>query len=254
VDTSSDGQGEQVQPTRQSFSHQATIVQHSRLTVALRDTADTAALAAHRTLTNNFDVLAVQPLSDRAFASACSLLDVDIIVVDCSQRSPFRWRVQQVREALSRGIHFEICYTPMLRDQATRRMAIANAVQLVRMTGGKGIIISSGALNTFYLRGPLDVAYLATLFGMSRAAAREAMLGRCQRVLRHGEARRAGGKRIVALASSVSDPHLLSDEWPDARHVESEARQAGDVKPMDEEHRHDGGGFLSLERFHETDQ
>ena len=41
-------------------------------------------------LTNCYDVLAVQPLSDRAFASACTVLDVDVIAIDfCCRRLPF---------------------------------------------------------------------------------------------------------------------------------------------------------------------
>ena len=65
--------------------------QHSRLTVILNDATDSAKLAASRKVTNCYDVLAVQPLSVRAFASACSVLDIDVITADfCGRRLPFR--------------------------------------------------------------------------------------------------------------------------------------------------------------------
>ena len=70
--------------------HQPALRQHSRLTVILNDATDSAKLAACRKLTNCYDVLAVQPLSDRAFASACTVLDVDVIAIDfCCRRLPF---------------------------------------------------------------------------------------------------------------------------------------------------------------------
>lgn len=109
---------------------------------------------------------------------------------------------------------------------------IANAVLLVRLTGGKGIVLSSGARSALDLRSPQDAANLATLLGMSLGAAREAMLGRGHAVLRHGEARRADGKYIIALPEN-KPPRSLSDKWPEAHRNESEGHQA--TRPADQQ-------------------
>lgn len=38
-------------------------------------------------------------------------LDVDLISLDLSQRLPFHIKPPQIRQALARGVHFEICYS-----------------------------------------------------------------------------------------------------------------------------------------------
>jgi hypothetical protein len=70
--------------------HNAAFVQHSRLTVVLDEQAHCARLAAATDVTRSYDLLAVQPVSERAFLSACTTLDVDIISLDLARRLPFR--------------------------------------------------------------------------------------------------------------------------------------------------------------------
>jgi hypothetical protein len=137
-------------PTRQSL-HQLT-----RLTVSATDTSQvwsiasrcidrswlftillhlqTQALVAGNCDLASYDVVAVQPLSDRvlqqanfdrrllyhmlkatgrfltapAVAQACSSLDVDLISIDLGQRLPFKLRSAQLRLAFKRGVHFEV--------------------------------------------------------------------------------------------------------------------------------------------------
>lgn len=56
----------------------------------------------------SYDLLAVQPQSERAFALACTSLDVDVISTDLSKRLPFRFKPALVKSALARGVHFEV--------------------------------------------------------------------------------------------------------------------------------------------------
>ena len=98
-----------------------------------------------------------------------------------------------VRAALARGVVFELCYSPALREPSARRQLLANATALVRATGGRGLLLSSGAVRAFELRGPHEVANLGTLFGLTQAAAKEALLGRALALLKRAAARRAPG-------------------------------------------------------------
>jgi ribonuclease P/MRP protein subunit RPP1 len=52
---------------------------------------------------------------------------------------------------------------------------IGNACSLVRATGGRNIIVSSDARVAMEVRGPHDVANLATFFGLNQADARHAI-------------------------------------------------------------------------------
>ena len=65
-----------------------------------------------------------------------------------------------------------MCYAPGLKDVAARRNTFAGAQALARATRGKGIVIASGSRVAYDLRGPADVANLATLFGLNQKHAK----------------------------------------------------------------------------------
>jgi len=62
-----------------------------------------------------YDILAVRPNNEKVFLAACSSFDVDIISLDFSSRLPFYLKHTTLGLAISRGIHFEICYSGVLR-------------------------------------------------------------------------------------------------------------------------------------------
>ena len=114
---------------------------------------------------------------------------------------------------------FEVCYAPALREPAARRQLFANALAVVRATGGLGVVLSSGALRAFELRGPYDVANLGTLFGLPLAAAKEAVSARMAAVLHHAHARRNGGigRLVTPLAAPLQRRTAHADDahaWP----------------------------------------
>ena len=112
---------------------------------------------------------------------------------------------------------FELCYAPALREPTVRRQLFANALAVVRAAGGAGVILSSGALRAFELRGPYDVANLGTLFGLSLAAAKEAVASRALAVLQHAHARRSPcvGRHVGLLAAQRERrPAAGDDAWP----------------------------------------
>ncbi|KAK9918607.1 hypothetical protein WJX75_005327 [Coccomyxa subellipsoidea] len=160
------------------------LAQLSRLTVALEEAAAAAQLlGASNPITASYDLLAVQPLSERVFQQACTALDVDVITFDMARRLPFRLRPGPLQAAVARGVHLEICYSAALRDEIARRNFFSNASAVVRAARGHGIIVSSGARAAFELRGPYDVMNLVTLCGLTEQQAkwRSPLASKCGR-------------------------------------------------------------------------
>ncbi|XP_076113665.1 ribonuclease P protein subunit p30-like [Mytilus galloprovincialis] len=137
-----------------------------------------------------FDLVAVQPLTEKIFHVAVSSLKIDIITVDVTQKLPYPIKRPLINVALERGIYFEIQYSPAIRDSTSRKYMIANAQTLIRVCKGKNVIISSGCLKAMDLRGPHDVANLGLLFGMSQEQAKAAISTNCQSLLLHSESRK----------------------------------------------------------------
>lgn len=172
--------------------------QLSRLTISADDPAAAAAACSSALVAGSYDLLAVAPGSERVFAQACASLPIDVITLDLSKRLPFRLKTASVAAALKRGVSFEICYAPALRDAGSRRQLLANAAALVRETRGRGLLLSAGARSLWELRGPYDIANLAAaLFGLSQAQAAAAVGRNAEACLARAQQRRAW-KGVVA--------------------------------------------------------
>lgn len=63
----------------------------------------------------SYDLLAVQPTTEKLFQAACSTFEVDIISLDMGSRLPFFLKGPMVNVALQRGIFFEISYGAAIR-------------------------------------------------------------------------------------------------------------------------------------------
>ncbi|QDZ23504.1 subunit p30 of RNase P [Chloropicon primus] len=126
------------------------------------------------------------------FKRLCEKAECDIITLDLS-KSQLAVHLQPatVQAALKRGLVFEILYSPVLVSEETRRRNIfSNAKLLVRSTRGRGLVLSSGTGNPLDLRSPLDVANLATLFGLKPAQAKVALEGACKDLVEKARAKK----------------------------------------------------------------
>eukprot|EP00238_Polyblepharides_amylifera_P004762 CAMPEP_0196586958 /NCGR_PEP_ID=MMETSP1081-20130531/55984_1 /TAXON_ID=36882 /ORGANISM="Pyramimonas amylifera, Strain CCMP720" /LENGTH=205 /DNA_ID=CAMNT_0041908989 /DNA_START=498 /DNA_END=1115 /DNA_ORIENTATION=+ len=178
-----------------------------RLTVLLEDPATSALMNSAQSVLTAYDIVAVQPTSDRTFQQACSMLEADLITVDFSRRLPFRLRPQAVKQALQRGLLFEITYSGLVRGGAGRRQLIGQGATLVRTVGAGGVVLSSGALRSGELRGAHDVINLGGLLGLPMPASQAALSEQCRKVLQHGDARRTykGIFRVISCQVDESD-------------------------------------------------
>uniref|UniRef100_H2ZNP8 Uncharacterized protein n=1 Tax=Ciona savignyi TaxID=51511 RepID=H2ZNP8_CIOSA len=160
-----------------------------RITIELSDLDD---LHKVRDALSNgaFDVIAVIPRTERLFHTACTELHIDIICIDGSEKLAYIPRHAAVQAAISRGLYFEVCYSPMIRDSTTRRLTITNTQRLVESSKGKNLILSSGALHPMELRGPNDVANLNTLFGITENLHPHSVGSNCRSAIVHGFTRK----------------------------------------------------------------
>ncbi|KAH9492719.1 Ribonuclease P protein subunit p30 [Bulinus truncatus] len=180
--------------------HGKPIEQLSRLTAVLQDASNTHRLGNPDILV--YDILAVQPTDEKTFQLACKTLEVDVICLNFTENLGFSLKRQLLNLAASRGIHFEIIYSPALASSQVKRNVISNALSLVKAICGKNIIISSGAEQPIDLRSPYDVINLARLFGLNHSQAKDALCKNCRAVLMHAKSRKTC--KSVILVKSIS--------------------------------------------------
>ncbi|KAL0035690.1 hypothetical protein WJX79_008885 [Trebouxia sp. C0005] len=210
-------------------SSQASINQLTRLTLHTEDSSVAAqAFTGVQAAAASYNLLAIEPLSDRVLQQACASLDVDIITFDLSKRLPFRFKPGPLQVALKRGLHLEICYASALREETARRNFFANALALTRATRGKGIVVSSSARSAFELRGPYDVINMATLFGLSEQDSKAALTTNCEAVIAHAQARKAYKGAVLIEAVRPAQDNI--DQTSQAVQVPLAVRQIIQLK------------------------
>ncbi|XP_029383775.1 ribonuclease P protein subunit p30 isoform X2 [Echeneis naucrates] len=170
----------------------------NRLTVVMSDSSH---FRPNATEYRSFDLLAVQPTTEKLFHAACMLYDVDIICISVSEKLPFFFKRAPVNGAADRGVVFEVSYSAAIRDSTLRRYTIANAINLMESCKGRNVILSSAAEKALELRGPYDVTNLGLLFGLSDGDAKEAVCSTCRSVLLHAETRKTASGIIYTMRS-----------------------------------------------------
>ena len=163
--------------------------QLSRFSTVLSDMSQLSEFQKHEKL-KLYDIVSVQPMTEKIFLNACSEMEIDIISFNLTERLPFLPKRSMVNCAIKRGISFEIIYSPMIEDSTARRNVISNANLLVDLSRGKNIIVSSGCKESLYLKSPYDVMNLCLLFGLNRKQALDVMTSNPRSVLLHAQARR----------------------------------------------------------------
>lgn len=169
---------------------------YSRITVPLEDQSQVAVISSE--VVQSFDILAVQPTTDKLYQQACKTLEIDIISFDMTRRLPFHLRFPAIHAAAERGVHFEIIYSTALRSPSERTTVLSIAMDLAIFTKGKNIIITSGAEDVLDFRGPYDIVNLGMLFKLKEEQSKSAVTKNCRAVLFHSEARKGTEKSIIS--------------------------------------------------------
>ncbi|KAI0725219.1 PHP domain-like protein [Fomitopsis betulina] len=166
-----------------------------RLTIVLDEESEKGfgLTSANTPLVASYDILSLLPTTQGSLSLAClthtlpSPLTTHIIALPLtSPRLPFRLKHTLIRTALKNGAVFELSYGGALGAEAdpssglgeggagAKRNWWANAREVVRVTKGKGVLVSGGIVNDADLRGTRDVANLMTVLGLSPDAAHNA--------------------------------------------------------------------------------
>lgn len=151
------------------------------------------------------------------FHSACTNLDVDIITLDLTVRLPFPLKAGYLRQALGRGVTFEVLYGPLVADAAARRNIIGNVRMMMRLALRRegGLVVSSGGEAAWQLRAPADVLNLTGLLGVPSHAKGDCLRGTPEKVIMHAATRkhtyRSAISIIPTLEGGSNSTDLLDD-------------------------------------------
>ncbi|KAK5992895.1 putative ribonuclease P protein subunit 3 [Cladobotryum mycophilum] len=185
-----------------------------RATFALADPA--ASNYRLQTLVNVYDLLAIRPLTEKAFQNACITLDIPLISLDMTQHFPFHFRPKPCMAAVSRGVRFEVCYSQALAaDQRGRANFIANTASLIRATRGRGIILSSEAKSALGLRAPADVVNLLNMWGLPSEKAMEGLRSIPRSVVMNEGLKRNGFRGVVDIVQVAKKDVTKGDQDDD---------------------------------------
>ncbi|KAF9219037.1 PHP domain-like protein [Gyrodon lividus] len=168
-----------------------------RLTINLDEDSEKGfgLTSANASLVEAYDLISLAPTTSATFSVAClthsvpSPLTAHVISLPLTlPRLSFHLKHTLVRTAIKNGAVFEINYAGALGDAesgqtnfgvsdsglTTKRNWWAAAREVVRVTKGKGIIVSGGITREADYRGPKDVQNLITLLGLAQNSAHDA--------------------------------------------------------------------------------
>lgn len=112
----------------------------------------------------------------------------DIIALDLHCRLPFYITKSHIKQALVRGAVFEINYgSGMFEFQENgdknlklkRQNFLSNAMTIVRLSKGRGVILTSDVNRKVFMRSPIDCVNMTKMLGMSQDQAMNVTTKNC---------------------------------------------------------------------------
>lgn len=179
----------------------------NRITFICSNPTKTHTLAQCANL-KKFNLYAIVPTKQEMLEFACSQLNVDLITIRPSM-SGIKLKRKLYRQAVARGLCFEIQYTDLL-NRKTRVATIHYSHLLHMYYKCMNVVISSGADNPNLIRNPYDIINLGSMLGLSEIKSKEAILNQCQLLLLRAE-RRISGKAIFTV-EFTKEPMEEDDE------------------------------------------
>lgn len=162
-----------------------------RVTIEFSDSSIAPKLSKSENI-KKYDIIAVVPKTLQAFQYACGTLDVDVITFDPQIRIPFKVSRKLYRQAVERGIFFELMYSAAIRDSMSRKNIISTAHNYHAVGKSKNIIVSSGAENYSHCRGVHDVINLGFILGLNSNQCLEVIRDNTRRLILKTLGRKCG--------------------------------------------------------------
>ncbi|KAH3671607.1 hypothetical protein OGAPHI_000310 [Ogataea philodendri] len=158
---------------------------------------------------NAFDLVAIEPHSEKALTACIVNMEVDLISLDLANKLPCYLKHKTIGSATEKGTYFEIKYSDLVdTNTTTRAMAIANMKQLFRASRLRGLVCSSGAASARPLRNYTDIANLLVLFGLDSNRSQQVFKDWPLKALLAGRLRIKSYKQVVAISG---DDNLLDN-------------------------------------------
>lgn len=135
----------------------------NRLTIIYQEPIVTHTMNTSANL-KRYHLVAGAPRTEAAMQHCCSTFAGDI-VARCETEPGAGYKMLHISHkyfqlALRRGLCFEIKYAPAIVDSNIRRDMLTIGHQYAAQRKAKNVVISSGALGKFQVRGPYDIANL----------------------------------------------------------------------------------------------
>lgn len=186
---------------------------YSRITVKIDDPSQCQNIAKFQQI---FDLVAVEPLTEKAFQSAISNLDIDIISFNLQERLPCYMKHKALCSAIEKGMFFEIKYTDFLNNK-NRAQTISNVKQIIRASRNRGLICSSGCLVTkpYQLRNINNVQPILKMLGIDSNRCNKMFRDWSLKVLLNGRLRIKSYKQTICIGgeSSIIGNSLEDKDW-----------------------------------------
>ncbi|KAM3960999.1 LOW QUALITY PROTEIN: ribonuclease P protein subunit Rpp30 [Aphomia sociella] len=144
-----------------------------------------------------YDIIAVIPKTLQAFQYACGSMDIDIITFDPETRVPFKMSRKLYRQAIERGVFFELMYSPTIKDSTSRKNVISTAHMYHAIGKSKNIIVSSSAENPMHVRDVHDVINIGFIFGLNSNESLEVVRNNPRSLILKSIGRRSGKHYIT---------------------------------------------------------
>jgi ribonuclease P/MRP protein subunit RPP1 len=169
-------------------------------------------------LQQHYDLIAARPTDEKTLQQACQSLDVDIISLDLTQKFEKHFKFPMLGTAVARGVKIELCYGQAIlsSDSNAKRNVIGNATALIRVTRGRGLIMSSEAKSALGLRAPSDVMNLASVWGLGLERGKDALTKEPRSVVEFARLKRQSYKGIVGIVYGGEKPPA-PEKAPDSK-------------------------------------
>lgn len=196
----------------------------SRLTIKLSKPSHLQRIAQSENF-KKYNLTALAAKDEAVFQISCTSKLFDMVLFD-AQSTPWLGRLVRklYRLAVDQNMYFEVPYAPAI-DQSDISRAIISAAHTFHAVGkSENIVVTSGAKNSYELRGPYDVIALGLILGLNEEQSKSAITHKCKNLLLRAEGRRFG--RAV-MTMKINDIELDS---------ESEEESDSDNKPKVKRH------------------
>ncbi|KAF1997615.1 PHP domain-like protein [Amniculicola lignicola CBS 123094] len=155
-----------------------------------------------------YDIIAARPTDERTLQQACASLDIDLISLDLTQRFEKHFKFPMLGTAIARGVKIELCYSQALlsSDPVAKRNLISNAVQLIRVTRGRGLLFSSEAKHVLGIRAPSDIMNLASVWGLGHERGKDGLTREPRSVVEFARLKRTSYRGVVDVVYGGEKP------------------------------------------------